>query len=442
MNGPTTHGNRILGGVAATFLILSCQTNEGHNLPNDVVWNSTHFAYHSRSGDGYVCQDIVAKLEQHFSSIQAALGFDWPKGRVIHYHKFETQEDFAVNSPCPGGSAACTDRDDVYSYRVFEQHELIHAYLWPIGLPPPVITEGAAVALVCNQAISSTPSLSLLDAMRVRDALADQRVYDTGGRLVRYLLTTYGAELFLRFYSILHTTSSFEDLDRAMLTVFGNGAEDIWTATLASVVSCPPAFECSRSPLPLDGSPTSIFPTCGLLSDVRTFDLAATADIAIAGPSFLSVASCDSIAFSKVTVTSDNAGAQLGLVTLPKGHYYVDIRTAEPTIVRMSTDVTPWAGVDCSALQPLLLATGAQQDLRISVPPDEPIWIVKVSFQDPRQLTVRLPSRTTLSACPDCSSSRCETYSVRSQVSWQGNYVLRIQGEDVSKTTAIDILGR
>jgi len=72
------------------------------------------------------------------------LGFEWPAAHVIHYYKFVDATDFAMNAPCPKGSGGCADGRGVYTFDPFHQHELVHAYLWPFGLPLTVVMEGAA----------------------------------------------------------------------------------------------------------------------------------------------------------------------------------------------------------------------------------------------------------------------------------------------------------
>jgi hypothetical protein len=426
--------------------LVACRAEEEHDLPQDVVWDSPHFAYHTRIGEQPVCEDVVATLEQHFSSIQRMFGFDWPNGRTIHYYKFTSQTDFVANSPCPAGSAACTSGNHVYSYHVFEQHELVHAYFWPFGLPPPVVAEGTAVALVCNRPIPEAPSLSLADAMRVQDALSDQRVYDTGARLVRYLLEAYGAEAFLRFYSRLRQPSAFEALDRSMRSEFDVGADEVWAKALAAPANCPPSFACSRDSIPLDGTTIEVSPTCGLFGEARTFSLVEDSEVAIAGTVSLSVGSCDPIPFSTLHATvADTAVHQIGVVPLPQGRYYLDIGSWQPTSVQMAATVAPWAGRDCSSLQTLLLPAGQYPDLRISIPPGAPEWAVKLHFEELRQLTVRWPAATSLSVCPDCSPSLCQMWSSPSHrwdVTWQGDYVLRVQGAGGSETTTLEIVGR
>jgi hypothetical protein len=431
--------------------LAACRADEEHDLPRDVVWNSPHFAYHTRTGEKPVCENVVVMLEKHFSAIQSMFDFDWPDGRTIHYYKFMTQADFAANSPCPAGAAACTDRNNVYSYQVFEQHELVHAYLWPFGLPPPVIAEGTAVALVCNRAVPETPPLSLTDAMQVHEALADQRVYDTGARLVRHLLEAYGPEAFLRFYARVRQSTSVDSLDRIMRSVFDVGAEDAWAAALGKPWHCPPSFPCSRDSVALDGAPVEVSPTCGFDSEARTFTVVADSEVALQGAAFLSVGSCDPVRFSTIPATRlDSAADQIGLVQLPPGRYYLDIRSWAPTSVQMVAASVPSAGAECAALQPLVLPAGQHPDLRVSVPPGAPEWMVKLRFEEPRLLTLRWPAGTALSVCRDCSSSLCQPLSVvspppggaRWDVSWQGDYVLRIQGPASGETTMVDVVGR
>lgn len=97
-------------------------------------------------------------------------------------------------------------------------------------MPLTVIKESAAMALACNRPIAETPSLSLADAVAVQQPLADLLVYDTGGRLVRYLIDQDGPETFLRFYTSLRQDASFADLDAALRASYGSGADDLWAA--------------------------------------------------------------------------------------------------------------------------------------------------------------------------------------------------------------------
>jgi hypothetical protein len=422
--------------------LVSCRSEE-YDLPDDVVWVSPHFAYHSRSGDPSVCEGILSKLEQHLSAMQALLGFSWPDGRTIHYYKFTTQEDFATKSPCPGGSAACTERNSIYAYTAFEQHELIHGYLWPTGLPPAVIAEGTALALVCNRAIPESPSLSLKDALSVGNPLSDQRVYETGARFVRYLIDAYGPRAFLRFYAELNRGSWFGDLDQAMHAVFDVSADVAWAAALATPPSCPHPYECSRERIPLDGTPIDVASTCGLVEDTRTFDLT-NDQVVVTGASSVFVGICEPIRFSTIRVTAGgSADEQVGLMQLPEGHYYLSVRDPEPTTVKATAATVPWAGVDCAALASLSLPAGQPADLRVSVAAIPPSWAVKLRFEESRQLTVRWPTGATLSICADCSESSCRTVSSTSPrwyVPSPGDYVLRLRASNRTEVMVLDIL--
>lgn len=435
-----------LATVALSLSASACYVDEKHDLPSDVVWTSAHFAYHTRSSEPSACEALLATLEQHFSSVQARFAIDWPAGRTIHYYKFTSREDFASNSPCPAGSAACTDRTQVYAYQAFEQHELVHAYFWPLGLPPPVIAEGTAVALVCSKPIPEAPSLSLADAMQVHDALSDQRVYDTGARLVQYLAEAYGAQSFLRFYPMLGLSASLGDLDRALRSVYGMGAEEIWAAALATPAHCSPSFACSREPLPLDGTLTEIVPTCGLSGGSRTFDLVADGEVAISGPTSLLVGRCDAVGFSPILGAGAGTGSpQTVVAPLAQGRYYVESRDLRPANLQVVAAAAPWAGDDCPGLEPLLLPAGQYPDLRVLVPPGTPTWIVRLHFEEPRELTVRWPSTTDLWVCSDCSQEHCQALrssSRRWDVTWQGDTVLRVQGTAQDETTTLDMVGR
>jgi hypothetical protein len=433
--------------------VCACRGEEAHDLPSDVAWTSPHFIFHARTQDPVVCADAVVTLEQHFALLQGMFGFAWPDGRSIHYYKFVDRADFRANSPCPKGSGGCADESDVYSDDVFEQHELIHSYLWSVGTPPPLVAEGTAVALSCNRPISDTPSLSLADGIGIQDALSDLRIYDTGGRLVRYLLDRYGPQAFLLFYGELGKHADFDQLDRTLQSVFGAGADEIWAAALDQPTSCPPPFACSRDALSLDGTPAALAPVCGLTTGHRTFALATEAEVAISGPPSTSVLSCDPIPFAAIPATASRPDtSHVGMVHLPAGHYYLEYPTDGPTTaLAVRTATQPWAGAACSALQPWIVAAGQYPDLSISIPGGVSEWMVKLRFVDPHPLRL-VPDSTArkpviLTVHRDCSDEApvcvsCDTRSSTWDVVWHGDYVLHFSTADSSETVRFDIVRR
>jgi hypothetical protein len=400
------------------------------------------------------CADAVVTLEQHFELLQAMFGFIWPSGRTIHYYKFIDNSDFHANSPCPKGSGACADESDVYSDDGFEQHELIHSYLWPFGTPPPLVAEGSAVALACNRPISDNPSLSLAEGIQIQDALSDLRIYDSGGRLVRYLLDHYGPRPFLRFYGELGKHPSFEDLDRTLQAVFAAGAEEIWATALDTPASCSPPFACSREALPLDGTPVPLSPVCGLTTGNRTFALSTEAQVAVTGPASTTVLSCDPIRFAAIQATAGRRDtSHLGLVGLPAGHYYLQYPTDDPTSeLAVRTATQPWAGVDCSGLEALVVAAGQYPDLSISIPGGVSEWTVKLRFVEPHLLRLQADASAvqrdlTLTVCRDCDfgSPVCLAYNAHASgrdVLWQGDYLLRFQASYSTDASRLDIVRR
>ena len=452
-------GPAIVLGALLSAMLGGCQPAEGlpevrldRELPSDRVWQSPHFAYHARAEDAAICGDLLAELERHFFHLQATLGFTWPAGRIIHYYKFIDAADYLANAPCPAGSGGCTTSQGVYAYDPFEQHELVHAYLWPMGAPPTVISEGVAVAMSCTQGIAESPTLSLVDALPLRAALSDQRVYDTGGRLVRYLIDHYGPDTFLRFYASLPNEVDLPDLDAAMRSTFGASVEEVWAATLETHASCPPPFACSRDSLPADGRMVSVPPICGLPSDNRTFDIASSGNVAIAAPAASKLGSCDRIPFAPI-LTSTYAGgaAQVGLLQLPTGRYYLDFPSQATSDLAVLEPLQPWAGTDCAGLTPFVVGGEQYQTIAIALPRDHSAWNINLRFTEPRRLslshTSAAPSDLKVRVCPSCAieASACHTLELGDtpvDVDWQGDYVLHIDALSPDHADRIQIAER
>ena len=155
--------------VAAVLLGFAsgCATDEVHHFPNDEIWESAHFRYHTRNGETGACEAVLQQLEPHFELMHAYLGFPWPKDGKVDYYKFLDSFDYQNNAECPAQSGSCTDGSSVFSYYTLMEHELIHAYLAPMGYPPRFFMEGIAVALACEQ-----PYVTLGKVASWRDVVA------------------------------------------------------------------------------------------------------------------------------------------------------------------------------------------------------------------------------------------------------------------------------
>lgn len=436
--------------VVATALFLSACGSD-LDLPNDQVFASEHFRYHVRSTETAVCGDLLGRLESHLSLMQSMLGFTWVEGRVIDYYMFHDSRDFLKHAPCQG-AMRCASGNDAYSILEFDEHELVHAYLKPIGQPPVVIEEGAAMALACDSTIPETLTLSLEDALQVTTALDDKRVYDTGGRFVRYLLDRYGGEAFLRVYASLHRDAKLAALDETLRTTYGAGVDELWTAMLATHATCPPPFACSRPALPIDGAVVKVAPICGVNTDYRTFVLASESNVAITGPVNTGIRSCESGSFLPQLATSYAMGtSQVGLFELDAGRYYLRFDPRYDAAVSVLATEQAWAGSDCEALVPYGVGADEYPAFSVTLPEKPTVWILRMRFEGPHLMVLSHPHSVDESIqvkiCPACDfdSPACQSGDLaRDDISvlWDGDYFLRFESILVTTTGRIDIVGR
>jgi hypothetical protein len=308
------------------------------------------------------------------------------------------------------------------------------------------------VALSCTQGIAESPSLSLADALAVRDSLSDMRVYDTGGRIARYLIDTYGPEAFLGFYSSLPREATFVDVDQAMRSLFGAGAEALWTAALETHASCPPPFACSRETLPGDGRAVFVEGTCGLPMENRTFAIASGGDVAIAAPASTKLGSCDPIPFAQTLASTYEGGrSQVGLLRLAAGRYYLDFPSRGANDLAVLEPSEAWAGSQCSDLEPFVVGGDQYETVAVALPRGETPWNIKLRFEEPQRLALsrsavaRAPLK--IRVCPDCDveSSRCQTLELGDdpvEVAWQGDYVLHLDSLSPEHVDRIQIAER
>jgi hypothetical protein len=436
---------------AAWTVLSACQAGKAVDLPADQVWSSLHFRYHARGADTTRCGDVLVPLEEHFTLLQSILGFDWPSGGVVDYYKFVDAEDFAAHAPCPLGSAGCSFGGKVYTAAWFEQHELVHAYLWPRGSPPVVLVEGVAVALSCSHHLPQAPTLSLEQALNVEQALSDTRVYETGGRFVRYLMDRYAERSFFQVYSSLSQDAKLSDLDGILRSTYGVGVDELWLDMLVTQPSCAPPFACSREALPVDGTPVPVAPLCGHGIDYRTFSMASSGNVAVTGPAGSHMGRCAPVHAYETLATSFSPGtSQVGLLQVDAGPYYLSFDPEQTTSVSVEAAETPWAGPACEVLRPYVIGSDDYPALSVTLPEKPKVWFLQLRFDGPHRLSLShnpsgLDESVEVTVCPDCDfySPGCRSANLAREdldVVWNGSYFLRFNTLAAVAPNRIDLV--
>ena len=235
--------------IVAAAALASCGDR---NLPSDVTWESEHFAYKTRTGEQMACADILPALEEHFQVMQRAIGFEWPAGAKVTYYKFEDVVDYRANSDCGATADACAPGTTVETSEVFNPHELVHTYLHETGFPPPLLLEGAAVALSCASWRRSQPAISWREAYGLSaSGPRAAELYSAGGWLAGYLLATRGTRAFIDLYHDAGYGRPAAEFAATFARIYGESLDDVWAEMLAA--GRPPAFcpwECSRPQAP------------------------------------------------------------------------------------------------------------------------------------------------------------------------------------------------
>ena len=207
----------------------------GRSDPGALSLQSEHFRYHYRAGDPAVCGDVLLELERHFAALGTYLGFAWPAGRKIDYWKFLDRSDFDAVHPCiTPDVTACAPGGAIVSPAAVDRHELVHAYLAPTGLPPPLLLEGVAEGVSCiGTGAADATDTTMIAAMSSADLVnwsADRAHYYAAVRLVRALVDAYGLPALMAVYAALDYQSSAAQIDAAFTAAFGAGLDALWPA--------------------------------------------------------------------------------------------------------------------------------------------------------------------------------------------------------------------
>jgi hypothetical protein len=352
--------------------VSACGDN-GSDLPSDQSWSSAHFDYHTRLAETRACADVLGPLEQHFATLQAYLGFAWPEGQKVEYEKFVDDADELAHGGCPDGRAGCAPGTSVLSAAVLDEHELVHAYLYPTGFPPPVLQEGAAEALSCDALLYTKPALGPDDLAGLSAVMPDAQVtYGAGAWLVGYLLDQLGPLRFVQLYGMLGHHASTAEMDAAFRAVYGQGLADLWAAAISEDHprnTC--VWECSQPAIALDGNPVPTDGTCGV--EVRhPFTLGAEASISFTTTANMGVRGCGAVNLPLTTVVGHQP--VLALYHLPAETYFVE-HDPGPGMLVGKGDVSATLGSDCASVTDTTgLAPGV--NVYVAVPRADTPWFL------------------------------------------------------------------
>lgn len=443
------------GAVAVLLaMTLGCAVDRERLLPKDRTWESEHFRYHSRNSDDSVCVAILEQLERHFEITQSYLGFSWPKDRKVDYYKFLDEADYVSNSGCPDASAGCAPGSTVMSCVTLQEHELVHAYLAPLGFPPRAFVEGIAMVLACD-----VPIVTLLGDIAPWKQVVTLPPKSNGAGVfieaqwfVGYLLYRYGPERFLSLYEHLDDElASAEQIASTFELVYGETLDIVWNAALASShrVRCVNNWQCSGSALPLDGSIQTIAQACDGSDKVRTFELSTETDVIISSGNYSIFApvSCgeelpDVLGGNTDGVAANGIVYSPAIMPVPAGKYFINRFAGSSATVGVRALPLKVYSQDCTQLEPIDLGGSefTPWDFELSIPNDGRSWFVKVHPPSDRSVAWRrLAASTEVEQCLNCIAPyTCQSLEggVAIQPDTDGNVTLRLTSATPSSGNA------
>jgi hypothetical protein len=330
----------------------------GPDLP-DRLWRSDNVRYFSRDTDATVCPAILGELERHGQVIAHALMIEDKNRTLVSYYKFEDSADFVSHAECGPDAEACAPNATVRSPLDFDRHELIHAYLSPIGRPPWLLAEGAAVALSCQA--YPRPTGSWRDLYNLPHSSYD--LYGAGGWLVGELLLMFPARQLPWLYGALAINATADQIAAAVKDIYGMDLDAIWAAAIGGPgqpTRCP--WECGTSGelaidgLAIDGQAHALAPVCG----VGSLQLSATVSNSglsrwrIDGDGEFTLQSCNGNDSLRVGVSGRTGPGEL-IAPVAPGDYFIDaaVETGTPALTASVTQGEGLSWSEC-ALAPSL----------------------------------------------------------------------------------------
>jgi hypothetical protein len=383
----------------------------GPDLPSAQVWESEHFRYHTRADDRAPCPAITARLDRNFEVLRARLGFEWDPGAKVDYYKFRDDLDRDQHGSCPQ-RFNCAWAGHVESVNLFDEHELVHAYLTGPEVPPLLFAEGLAQALACRTDRFNFPRVRLDQILVWRpdraNPLAPGDFYDTAAWFVGHLWRKYGGERFMRLYRALPRYAQHAQIAQVFRDVLGITVDQAWDEAFAVVdpqIGCIPLWACEQPSLPVDGSTFDWPATCTADDDARTFELP--------GPTSLKVAyqglrafpgACERGRAPLLFEGSDQPS--LTLTELPAGRYYLYKDGALSETIALSKLASPLAGPSCTEQTPLDLEE-IHAPVSMALPEAELPVAVRLRSERRREVSLSIDFRDNHSLTMNVDAALC-----------------------------------
>ncbi len=377
------------------------------------VLTSPHFTLYAY-GDAPASEATLDWLEGDYRDARAFLKF--PETH-IGYHLFPTAA--ASGEACYPGSSdpitACArgpGNPSVYTNLPIDHHELLHAYMFGIGVPPPILREGIAQGVSCSPAGPSVmPPLPDWRTTATLSATEQPDVYAAGLALFVYLTRTHGIDRFVEYYGSARDTRSADVFRQEFEAFWDISLDTAWQEMQAPArpggaifAVCP----CTQPPVPLDGAPI----------DPATIDTSALPlPDGDRGPyMFVSAVTSGTLRLTKcahdfppyqMAQVPDKPDA-ITLARLLPEPYYIDLGPGASLAAKRGDFVAP----TCDGAVPVTVPPGYRgtADVVIVRAQDDPLeseWYARFAPADARRIRVKAPALSTiaLDVCSSCDAN-------------------------------------
>jgi hypothetical protein len=378
-----------------------CGCGQQVTLP-PVEASSPHFHYFAMS-QAEIPLGILDRLEQHRADMLGYLGLT--ESGIVTYYRFDRIVDLN-RIDCSGSvGAACTDGSTVYTTNVFEQHELIHAYL-SAWTPPQLIAEGTAEAFHCGEPLRdwvfATPLKTAWDAV-VAQPDSDRDVYRWGVRLVLHLIRTYGVAPFVKYYQTAHLTDDPALFALEFERFWGQPIDAVWAVLAGNINATPlPICPCGLPVVPTDGGvmPLSAFDDYRVLpppQDGQTLVMQLVGN----APKLMRCEGGAAMPMRGISATgAPSVQPAIAALVTDQDRYFVSFDGASSVAGQWQ----PLIASDCSVAG--LLSVSLQTDyVAVGVPrrTDGAVWYIELSFAGQATISREDAGPITMYSCQACN---------------------------------------